>query len=241
MTGSLLATLDLKEIVSAREWSLFRPVLIAAIAEGIPFALGGGLAWSAYTGRKRSTKDMDLFVLPGDRQHLIALLDRAGFVDYYDQLSYDRKWIYRGWQDGAILDVIWQMANYRALVDNRWVMGGPAIELYDQLVRLLPPEELLWSKLYVLQRDRCDWPDVWNLANAVGPELDWQHLLERIGDDVPVLGGMLSIFGWLCPLRARELPAWLWERAGLKGPANGPGCDVDQHRIRLLDSRDWFG
>ena len=28
---------------------------------------------------------------------------------------------------------------------------------------MLPPEELIWAKLYVLQRDRSDWPDILNL------------------------------------------------------------------------------
>lgn len=241
MTASRLALSKLSEIVGPREWSFFRPVVVATLHTGLPFALGGGLAWSAYTGRKRATKDMDFFVLPSQKQQMIDRLSEAGFADYYTQQSYDREWIYRGFQDDVILDVIWQMANYRTQVEESWLTRGPSVELYDQSIRLLPPEELLWTKLYVLQRDRCDWPDLWNLVNAVGPELNWEHLLERIGDDASVLGGMLSVFGWLCPQRASELPRWLWGRVGLQIPNNGPDCDGDRHRVRLLDSRDWFG
>jgi hypothetical protein len=241
MSVPQIVPLNWSEIVPAEQWDVFRTVLEAANDGGPDYAVGEGLAFSAYTGRIRNTKDIDLFVCPAQRQDLIAILARLGFEDYYARLSYDRKWIYRGYKDGGIVDVIWQMANYRTEVDDNWVTRGPVISLRDVRVRLLPPEELLWTKLYLMQRERCDWPDLLNLLHAVGPTLDFEHLLACLGDDAPVLGGLLSVFGWLCPERARELPARLWGRAGLRRPAVGPPCANDRCRVRLLDTRDWFG
>jgi hypothetical protein len=232
---------DWSQVIPDQQWALFRPVLITARARGLRFAIGGGLAFSAYSGRLRNTKDMDLFVRPADREALITLLTEAGYQDYYEQLPYDRKWIYRGIRDGEIIDVMWQMANYRTEVDDDWLTRGPIVEIRGEEVRLLAPEELLWSKLYVLQRERCDWPDLLNILYTVGPELDWAHLLERLADDAPVLGGLLNVFGWLCPERARDLPSGLWHQVGLLGPATGPRCDEDRRRVELLDRRDWFG
>jgi hypothetical protein len=228
---------DLTAIVPLEQWRLYQPAIEAALAEGPSFAVAGGLAFSAYSGRIRNTKDIDLCVRPDDRQRMIDHLTQAGFKDYYDQENYDRQWIYRGWKDGGIVDVIWQMANYRTEVDDLWLTRGPEILLHNHRIRLLPPEELIWSKLYVLQRERCDWPDLLNIFHAMGQTLDWNYLLRRIGPDAPVLGGLLNVFGWLCPEQARQFPARLWSLVGLRKPASLP----DQHRVQLLDTRDWFG
>jgi hypothetical protein len=223
------------------EWALYQPLLRAALADGPRFAIGGGLAYSLYARRWRNTKDIDLFVLPKNRAAMIGVFTLAGFSDYYDQHPYDREWIYRGYRDGVIVDVIWQMANYRTPVGESWLTRGPEVEVHGLGVRLLPPEELLWTKLYVLQRERSDWPDLLNLLFTVGPELDWEHLLGELGEDAPVLGGLLNLFGWLCPGRARELPPWLWRRVNVLAPRPGPDCERDRRRVARLDRRDWFG
>ena len=58
-------------------------------------------------------------------------------------------------------------------------------------VRLVPAEEIVWAKLYVLQRDRADWPDIFNLLARCGPRLDWDHLVRRMGGDLPLLAAAL--------------------------------------------------
>ena len=61
--------------------------------------------------------------------------------------------------------------------------------------------------------------------------------LERMGEDAPLLYGILSVFRWLCPERARELPRWLWAgmAQSLRTDEAGP-CHAE-----LLDTRPWFG
>lgn len=233
--------LDWSDRLPEAEWSVYRPVLERAQAAGIPFAVGGGLAFSAYARRWRDTKDMDLYVRPADRDAMVALLGELGFTDYFEVHDYDRRWIYRSHRDGRIVDVIWQMANYRTEVDDDWLDRGRSLRVHGLRFRLLPLEELVWSKLYVVQRERCDWPDLLNLVHAGVEEIDWDHLLSRLGDDAPVLGGLLSVFGWLCPERASRVPTTVRERVGILAPRRGPGCDADSARVRLLDTRDWFG
>ena len=46
------------------------------------------------------------------------------------------------------------MANHRAQVDEMWLDSGQSIELEGEYFPVIPPEETLWTKLYVLQRDR---------------------------------------------------------------------------------------
>lgn len=222
------------------QWAVYLGVIRAARRRGVQFALGGAFGYATYTGDWRNTKDLDLFVLPEDRQSMVEILLAEGLEDFYAREPYDRRWIYRGYRDGTIVDIIWAMANQRARVDRRWFTAARSAELRGEPMLVIPPEELLWQKIYIVQRDRCDWPDVLNVIYALGPALDWAHLVERMEEDWPLLAGALALFSWLCPSHAQALPAWLWQR--LREPvAAGVGApDVNAARVCLLDSRPWF-
>src|SRR3954464_5165201 len=154
-------------MIPPNEWRIYRQVLTAAEQARIPFAIGGAFAVATYTGTWRNTKDLDLYVLPEYKERMIAMLTGLGFTDYYEKVPYDRWWIYRSTQDDTIIDVIWAMANHRAQIDDLW-MSGPEIDMHGNRVRVLPAEAMLWDKLYIMQRDRCDWPDALNLIYSAG-------------------------------------------------------------------------
>jgi hypothetical protein len=100
---------------------------------------------------------------------------------------------------------------------------------------------LIWSKLYVLQRDRTDWGDVLNLIAAQTGSIDWTHLLTRLGEDAPLLAAVLSIFAWLDPNRAGGVPAKVWDRLGIQRLQQDGRILADPgSRAALLDSRPWF-
>lgn len=230
------------EAIPDDQWSVYQKVIAAARAQGLHFALGGAFAVATYTGRWRNTKDLDFYVLPQDREAMIAAVTSTGMQDYYDQLPYDRSWIYRAHHGDIIVDVIWAMANTPIDVDEAWLARGPQIDLRGELLPIIPPEELIWAKLFVLQKDRSDWPDVFNLLYATGPQLDWEHLLARLGaEEAPLLIGALNVFAWLSPHRARQLPTWLWDRLRLPVPDEDPLPEATMRwRAALLDSRPWF-
>lgn len=220
------------------QWTIYERVIVEAQKRHLTFAVGGGLAAMTYAGQWRNTKDIDLYILPRDREAMIRLVTELGLDDLYDKQAYDRGWIYRSYKEDVIVDIMWAMANQRAQVDERW-LNGPMVEAGGLHFRLLSAEEEIWSKLYVLQRDRCDWADALNLLYGVGPELDWRHLVMRVAQDRALLAGLLSTFAWICPPRASELPAWLWKELQISAPEPAP-MDVTRARARLLDSRPWF-
>ena len=224
--------------IPEERWAVYDAVIAEAQARGVPFGLGGAFGYASYTGMVRDTKDMDFFVTPRHRDAMIAVFTAAGAEDYFAREPYDRAWIYRAHRDDTIVDLIWAMANRRAEVDERW-LEGPRVTARGRQVTLIRPEELLWQKLYVMQRDRCDWPDVLNMLYAVGGQLDWEHLLDRLQADWPVLAGALWLYRWLCPGRIGRLPPWVRERFGLP---EGEACPREIERIRadFLDRRQWF-
>jgi hypothetical protein len=229
---------DCFDTVPVEDWPAYHAAIQAVQEAGVPFAVGGGVAFSCYAHRSRYTKDLDLFLRPADRERAVEAVQQVGFEDYHEREPYQRHWIYRGHRDGLILDLIWQMANERASVDDAWLARGPVLAIHGTPVRLVAAEEMLWAKLYVLQRERTDWPDVWNILAHSGPVLDWEHLLQRVGADLPVLAAAVQVFGWLSPERARTLPESVWPRLGLVQPLDDPN---ERGRAALLDCRDWFG
>jgi hypothetical protein len=229
-----------EELIPEEQSSRYGCVLQAIREDGLEFALGGGLALSVYTGRLRNTKDLDLYIRPEHRDRLVTLLEGCGLTDYFETVPYDRNWIYRSHNNGVIVDAIWAMANQRAQVDEHWLAKGKVIRMFGEEFRVVPPEELIWSKLYVVQRDRCDWPDILNLIWAIGPELDWRHLMDRVAEDVPLIRGVLSIFSWMSPDRARAIPHWVWQSLGLTVQGHASGPEGRPARWELLDTRPWF-
>jgi Domain of unknown function (DUF1814). len=226
------------EIADA-QWVVFRAAIAAARDNQIPFALGGAVALAYYTRQWRPTKDLDMYVKPDDRERLIAAIREAGLRDLFDEQPYDRRWIYRSHIHNVIVDIIWAMANLTAEVDDAWLNRGPILRVRGVEVRVLPPEELVWTKLYVLQRDRCDWPDILNILCSAAPSVDWAYLLERIADDAPLLSAVLAVFTWLCPGQSLNLPDWVRERLSLPKSDN-PNLPMDRQRACKLDSRPWL-
>jgi hypothetical protein len=222
------------------EWNVYQQVIREARDRGIRFAFGGAFATAVYTGELRNTKDFDIYVLPEDRDRMREAIGRAGLHDLFDRLPYDRAWIYRGITEGVIVDAIWAMANQRAQVDARWMTHGPEVVIRGERLRAIPIEELIWAKLYIIQRTRCDWTDVLNLIDARAEGIEWQHLRARLEPDGSLLAGALSVYGWLAPDRAQNIPQSIWERLGLRLPHASGEPDITRRRAHLLDSRPWF-
>jgi hypothetical protein len=228
------------EAIPQDQAHVYSAVLREANSRGIPFALAGAFAVGTYTGSWRNTKDMDLCILPRDRERMIQVLSDSGLRDYYDVLPYDRAWIYRSHGGEIIVDAIWAMANQRTQFDDGWIKRGPETEFLGEKVRVLPVEELIWAKIYILQRQRCDWPDVLNIIHSRRDSIDWDYLLKRMGDDGLLLSGVLAVYQWLCPGDSKAIPPEAWRRVGIAAPSGDTAPPVDTQRVRLVDSRPWF-
>jgi len=228
----------MEDFVSTSDWDVFRKVITIATDRGIPFALSGGFATSFYAAAWRNTKDLDLCVRPKDRDAMVQATADAGLHDLHDEKPYDRGWIYRATGQGVIIDIIWQLANYTAEVDDGWLTSGPEVTVYGDTLRLVPPEEMILSKIHVVQRERCDFPDIVNILYACGAQLDWSRLLELLSGEERLLASVVAFYSWLAPGRSRTIPDDVWQKLKLERPTED--VERDDDRIHRIDSRPWF-
>jgi hypothetical protein len=76
-------------------------------------------------------------------------------------------------------------------------------------VNLCPPEETIWSKAFVLDRERCDAADVAHLLRARATHMDWQRLVRRFGPHWQLLLAHLMLFRFIYPDEAEDVPTAL--------------------------------
>jgi hypothetical protein len=228
------------QLIPDDQWAVLADGAAALDEAGVTFVLGGALALATYTGHWRNTKDIDVIVRPQDREAAVGALRRHGFDDYFAQEAYDRSWIFRGFKDGVLFDVIWDLPNHRVEIDEPWFERAAPLLIRGRAFAAVPAEELVRVKLYVMQRERCDWVDVLNVLAARSEQLAWPHLMQRMGRDLPLLHAALAIFNWMCPGRAHGLPAWLRKQFALPRVETDDIAATEERRVRLFDSRPWF-
>ena len=170
--------IDWESLIAPEHWKSYKCVLDELHGKRCRLPWVAALQW-AFTRALVAIRKTSIFIFSRNTaSRAIDMMGQCGLEDYFDVRPYNREWIYRAFAGDVIVDSIWAMANRRAEVDEGWLSRGPLIRMFGQEFRAIPPEELIWSKLYVLQRDRCDWPDILNLICATGPNLDWNHLIQ---------------------------------------------------------------
>ena len=188
-----------------------RDVYITALMllseRNIPFMLGGAFAVWFYTGNWRHTHDIDVFTVPEMVPTAAAVLAEAGFEDLGEQAPGDRNWIYHGVKEEIIVDIIWKSANRLASVTDEWLEQSRDGELLGIKVKFIPMEELVWSKIFTMNKHRCDWPDVMKIFRSNCAEFNWNRLLNILGDHWLLFAGVLDVFDWQYPADARCVPA----------------------------------
>ncbi len=185
----------------------YRDVLRRMTLAGCEFLVGGGFAYAHYSGVERYKRDLDLFVRPGDVRPVLALLDAAG---YDTELSFPH-WLAKIRQGEHVIDVIFSSGNGMTRVDDLWFRHSVAARMGDISIRLCPPEEIIWSKAFVQERERFDGGDVLHLVRALGPTLDWIRLLRRFDAHWRVLFGCVVLFGYVYPADVDKVPRWVIE------------------------------
>lgn len=222
----------------------FCDALGALRREEVPFLVGGAYALNRYTGISRHTHDIDVFVRKADSRRALDALEAAG---YRTELTHPH-WLGKALREPDELDVIWSSGNGIAAVDDLWFEHGVEDEVLGVPVRLVPPEELIWSKAFVMERERFDGADIAHILRASAERLDWQRLVRRFEPYWRVLLTHLILFGLAYPGERDRIPAdvvrGLLDRLDdeLEEPARGPhvcGGTLLSREQYLFDIERW--
>ena len=174
---------------------------------GIPFLVGGGYAMKRHTGMGRSPRDLDVFVQPSDAERVLELFASLG---YRVDMTFPH-WLGKIHMGRAYVDVIFSSGNGIATVDGEWFANALEEVVLGQPVRICPAEEMIWSKAFVMERERFDGADVIHLILARGRDLHWPRLLERFEGHRLVLLSHLVLLLFVYPSESGLVPDSVWD------------------------------
>ena len=177
-------------------------VLRTLADSGVPFVVGGAFALTHYCGLRRPTKDLDLFIREADWLSATRALSSAGIETV---LAFPH-WLGKAKRDPHVADLIFSSGNGVAKVDDLWIDRAPRGEVFGVAVQICPPEEMIWSKAFIMERERFDGADVLHLLRAIGSALDWAHLRVRFDTSWRVLLAHLVLYNYVYPGERDTIP-----------------------------------
>jgi hypothetical protein len=187
--------------------------VLAALNEAdIPSLIGGAYALERYTGIWRDTKDLDIFIHPADCERTLNALAAVGC---HTELTFPH-WLGKAYCGEYFADLIFSSGNGTARVDDEWFRHAEEAEVLGRRVKLCPVEEMIWSKSFVMERERYDGADIAHLLRARGKQLDWERLLRRFGPHWRVLYSYVILFGFIYPSQRANIPRWVLDALARK-------------------------
>ena len=216
--------------VAPRTAAFYEHVITALEEEGVPFMLGGAFAFEVYTDIGGRTKDLDLFLHPRNVKAAMAALNRRG----YDTEMKAEHWLGKIKSGDDFVDVIFGSGNGLAVVDDVWFEHASPAEVLGHEVRLIPAEEMLWSKSFIMERERFDGADIAHLIRVAGRTMDWRRLVDRFGRFWAVLLAHVVLFDFIYPADRGRVPDWV--RGELLGRSADGAVDP-----AAVDERVCFG
>jgi hypothetical protein len=190
------------------EREIYRKALEAINAANLRYVVAGAYAIYEHTGIYRKTKDLDLFFEPSSVIAAARALRAAGFVTRLE----DTHWLAKATMGDHFVDLIYGMGNGVALIDDGWIRHSRPGILAACPVRIAPPEELIWHRLFISERHRHDMSDIVHLILCCGDALDWDRLVTRVGEHWPLLLSQVLMFGYVYPGYRANIPSWVPER-----------------------------
>jgi len=171
----------------------------------IPFLVGGAQMLERYTGISRDVKDVDLYLRPRQVQSALEVLSIAG---HRTEICYPH-WLAKAYEDALFVDVIFGSGNGICAINDAWFEHSIEGEVFGVPIRFCPPEEMIWSKAFVMERERYDGADIAHLFRSCGERMDWRRLLQQFEPHWRVLFTHLILFGFIYPTERSLIPDWL--------------------------------
>jgi Nucleotidyl transferase of unknown function (DUF2204) len=211
------------KVLSPQAQKFYHTALGYLLDAGIPFLVGGAYAFRHYTGITRHTKDFDIFVRERDSAAILRILAEHG---YRTEVT-SPHWLAKAFCDNHFIDIIFGSANGVSPVDELWFERAHTAEILGYTLKLVPPEEMIWQKAFIMERERFDGADVAHLLLKQGLNLDWYHLLDRFGGNWRVLLSHLILFQFIYPTTREAVPNWVLHELLQRAQGNNSGATDD--------------
>lgn len=182
--------------------AFYRHVLETLNAASVPYLIGGTYAFNRYTEMNRPTKDLDLFLRRADFDQASAALEKAG---YRCELTFHH-WLGKVYSSDIYIDLIFSSGNAISDVDDIWFENSVPTEVLGVPTRICPAEEMIWSKAFIMEKERFDGADIVHLIRARSSQLDWPRLFRRFEPHWRVLLSHLILFGFVYPAHRDRVP-----------------------------------
>ena len=185
--------------------AFYREILDGLDEAGVPFLIGGAFGLFHYTGIHRDTKDLDIFVKPEDCARAMDAAARRG----YESRVQAPHWLAKVTHDGGLVDFIFSSGNGLARVDDEWFAHAREGTIAGRTVRVVPAEEMVWSKAFIMERHRYDGADVAHVLRWSGAGMDWHRLLRRFETHWHVLLSHVVLYLYIYPMDRESVPTWV--------------------------------
>jgi Nucleotidyl transferase of unknown function (DUF2204) len=240
---SLPITSSVPMDVPEEQASLFSEVLTALEQKRFPYAVSGAFALRQHTGICRFTKDLDLFMTAETSTLAFAYLQEQGFECEVQ----DPVWLAKARKGEYFVDLITGMSNGLIIVQDSWIQRARPAVIFGARTRVLAPEELVASKLFVDKRERFDGADIAHVIYGTYGSFDWDREMELVGEHWEMLLWSLIFFRYVYPAQAHYVPDRIWKellrrfQCTLAHPdpkARFRGSLVDE-RMFAIDINEW--
>jgi hypothetical protein len=186
----------------------YRRLLGKLDSAGTQYLVGGSYAAEVFTGIPPHTKDLDIFIRQEHMEQLLAAAVAAGFRC---EVTFPH-WLAKIFSDdGEFVDVIFGSGNGICVVDDGWFEHSLQAHVLDHVVNICPAEEMIWSKAFIMERERFDGADIAHFLRLCGKTLDWPRLVKRFGPLWRVLMFHLLMFGFVYPHLRDQIPQWVMQ------------------------------
>jgi hypothetical protein len=124
----------------------------------------------------------------------------------------DVRWLAKIFKGEYYIDVIFDTPNNICRVNDHWYKYAVKAEFKGLDVLLIAPEELVWAKIYVQNRERFDGADVNHVLLKKGKDMDWKRLMRHMEQHWHLLLAQLLVFQFVYPSDYHEIiPKWVFD------------------------------
>jgi predicted nucleotidyltransferase len=235
----------LREQENQEALNFYREALQLLQESGAQYMLGGAFAIFHHTGIFRNTKDLDVFCPASEYPKILKYFASKG---YRTELT-DVRWLAKIFKGDYYIDILFDTPNSVCHVDDEWLQRAHEADFMGFKVKMLSPEELVWCKIYVQNRERFDGADINHVLLKQGKNFDWKWLARKMDLHWHLLLSQILSFQFVYPSEFHSIiPKWLFDEllqkaaeqyelpAPMEKVCRGPVIDQTQYEI---DVREW--